>query len=212
MYASEWCKSQRELLALEHDEEKAGLADKLAQLSPLECEKEGLSLLGLELDGTKTGLYGRTVLSLLCKRERVSGNSFKVGDEVQLSAPSLTGNPAQHALATVTGVLLRSNAQGVLEMAVGGGPDDEVDEALLRASPPLRLDLLANDATHSKMLKALAEIEARARCCDGPAAPLLSMLFAKNVAESYAAAGARGGGLGLAANPQVSDDRRAVGS
>lgn len=45
MHASAFCSSQRILLKLEHEEERAGLADKLTVLSAKECEAEGLSLL-----------------------------------------------------------------------------------------------------------------------------------------------------------------------
>eukprot|EP00605_Chrysophyceae_sp_TOSAG23-4_P000054 GSChrysophyteH1.ASY1.ANO1.56.1 assembled CDS len=184
-YAGEWCKAQRELLALEHMEEKAGLADKLAELSAQECEREGLSLLGLELESTKTGLYGRTVLTLSMKKEKISKNSFKVGDEVKVTAPSLSNIADKYEAATVSGVLLRSSGDNVLEMAARGAADDEVNDALLKASGPLRLDLLANDATHTKMIKALSSVEAAARDTGSPAAPLLRMLFSRPPGDPF---------------------------
>jgi superfamily I DNA and/or RNA helicase len=175
MFVNDYTRQQRHLLSLEHDEEKAGLADKLSSLSAQDCEKEGLSLLGVELDAVKIGLYGRSVFTVKLTRERVSKNTFKVGDEIKLYAPKLL-NTTNEDTTKVIGVLLKTSGDGSMDIAVQGD-GEEPNESLLRASSPLRMDLLANDATHTKMVKGLAALDAAARGSDSPAGGLISMLF-----------------------------------
>ena len=54
-----WVASQKALLALERDAERAEVADALAGCSPAEAQGRGLSLLNLAVLETSTALYGQ---------------------------------------------------------------------------------------------------------------------------------------------------------
>ncbi len=163
----------------------------------------------LNLQSVRTGMYGRSVLTLTRNSSGIgsSGAHIKTGDEVRIFNPQLRNTP-QEAAATIEGVVLHCNTGPskadalksassdpsshtglVIEVAVSG--EEEVDETLLAsAASGLRLDLIANDATHSKMMNALNDLESVARtgCMTSrsgasgggnvsPAAPLVSLLF-----------------------------------
>ena len=217
MFVQSFVRAQRELLALEHEEECGMLSDKLTALGAAECEREGLSILGLHLDSITTGLYGRSIISLY-RNNKSLDSSFKSGDEVKLWTPKLSNTPNADA-STLTGVVIKVTISHI-EVAVGG--DDEVDELLLTHNAPLRLDLLANDATHKKMMFALSELEdignggpgsgsrkvkdkdrdtSSAGGAASPAAPLVSLLFgeayARRISTTNDVIGGCGGGADL---------------
>ena len=154
---SVFTRRQKELLGLEQDDERNAIQSSLSSLSAAQCEDEGLSILSLELDSVRTGLYGRTVVSL----RRMNGgvlpqtSSFKVGDEVHLYAPRLQHTTSAD-LSSVTGVVTRCSSNGVEFVTEG-----EVDEELLSSSTPLRMDMLANEATHKKMMYALDDLSSQ---------------------------------------------------
>ena len=87
---TKWITHQRGLLNLELEEENQQLASKILQLSASECQAAGLSLLGLDIDSTKTTLFGRCTVCVRSAGENskaLNRNSFKVGDEVKLYNP-----------------------------------------------------------------------------------------------------------------------------
>jgi superfamily I DNA and/or RNA helicase len=154
---STFVKAQKELLSIEQDEERGLIKDSLGSLSAAQCEDEGISLLSLEVDHIRTGLYGRVVVCL----KRMNGgvlpqtSSFKVGDEVQVYAPKLQHTPSADA-STFTGVVSKCSSHGVEVVS----SDGEVDEDLMSSSRPLRMNMLASEATHKKMMYALNDLDA----------------------------------------------------
>jgi len=183
---STWTRKQRELLALEQQEEKKLLQEKLDSLTPKSCEREGLSILSLKLEGTHTGLYGRTVLTLTRGDGKpFPSNGFKVGDEGTVYAPKLQHTSSAEA-SCVSGVISKMTASHIELVA----DDGEVDENVLECNPPLRLDMTASEATHKKMLHALNDME---QCSDLPTWRLAHILFNN---EEAAAANEGGGGGG----------------
>ena len=69
---NEFVTKSKELLRLEQEGERDAIQGQLRSLSAKECENEGLSLLSLELDQIRTGLYGRNVVCL----RRAKGTPF----------------------------------------------------------------------------------------------------------------------------------------
>lgn len=151
---SQWLSKQRELLGLELHEENQQLSTKLQNLSASECQDAGLSLLSLEIDSVKTTLFGRCTLCF--KHSGLSRalhkNNFKVGDEIAVYNPKYLHTPSADE-SRVEGVISRVSSV-IIEMVCDEAPNDDL------MSPPLRMDLRANEATHKKMTSALNELEA----------------------------------------------------
>ena len=59
-----WIFKQHHLLELEKLSERAEISNKLENLAPIECEELGISILNLEIESSRTSLYGRTCLSI----------------------------------------------------------------------------------------------------------------------------------------------------
>jgi superfamily I DNA and/or RNA helicase len=138
-----WIQKQRTLLDQERSAERTEIADSIATLTAAECQLKGLSLLSLAIKGASTGLYGRTVLVVGDTKGRpLPAHQFSSGNEVTLR--STKGGAGS---GSVTGVIGKVTDE-VLEVVV----DDDAGEAeALKA--PLRMDVLANEATHKKLLK-----------------------------------------------------------
>lgn len=155
----EWVHAQRTLLTLEREEEKKQLADKLQQLSALECQENGISLLFLELDSINTTLYGKALL-VFHRRDKkpLPAHSFKVGDEVIVSTKA--------GVSPITGIVSK-----VTNMTISIVSSDDVEEL----EYPVRLDMSASDATHNKMMRGLTDLSAAYN--EGSKSILLELLF-----------------------------------
>jgi len=165
----EWIGKQKLLLGLESIAEKEQLAEKIQSLSAKDCEKQGLSLLHLQLIGTKTSLFGRfsiTLESSRVKNKVLDQVSFKAGDEIVLyssrqkgrsthsttskSNGNLDNNPDTNA-DFITGVVSKVN-HSIIELVTEQTPED------ISLESPLRMDLRSNDYTHKKMIGILDEL------------------------------------------------------
>ena len=164
----EWIVKQKLLLGLESIAEKEQLAEKIQSLSAKECEKQGLSLLNLQLLGTKTSLFGRysiTLESSRVKNKVLDQVSFKAGDEVLLyssrrgrstATTSKSNGPDNNnstdaSISSITGVVSKVN-HSIIELVTEQTPEDVSLES------PLRMDLRSNDYTHKKMVGILDEL------------------------------------------------------
>ena len=122
-------------------------------------------------------MYGRHVVLL----RRLNGgtlpqtSSFKVGDEVRLYAPRLLHTTSADA-STLSAVITKCSPSG-LEVVT----EEDFDEDLLISSKPLRLDMLASEATHKKMLYALNELNSRH--ASDTCWPLVNLLVESNPLE-----------------------------
>ena len=154
---SAWVRRTRELLALEHGEERVQLEDKLTGLSSKLCEAEGLSLLHLEVESVRSGLYGRSVVVLqrLDKQPLPPSCSFKVGDEVRLYVPKLQAGPEAES-SQVEGVVSKV-ATSQLEMVLT--EQRQVTQApRLPACPPACPRPLASSPSRPSPLSTLSPL------------------------------------------------------
>ncbi len=160
-----WVKQQKTLIDLERDSEIAQLTDKITSLGAKECQNEGLSILNLEIDGTRSAMFGRCCIILQKMDKKQIQSSFKVGDEVNLYNPKLktTTSNDDNDNGTIFGLISKVTNYKI-EMVV-----EDFDENCFDA--PLRLDLRSNQKTHNKMIEALSSLE-------GSDHPLVSLLFA----------------------------------
>jgi superfamily I DNA and/or RNA helicase len=172
-----WAKNQSDLIDLERDAEQSMLSDKITSQSAKACQSEGLSLLNLEIDSTKTALFGRCCISLQRQDKGQILQSFKVGDEVSLY------NPKHKQDAESSRVSLEKNNAIVMgligkitkfkvEIVV-----DEFDDNLFEA--PLRLDLRSSQKTHTSMKHALNSLVEF-----GYDHPLVNLLFNPDLSDS----------------------------
>ncbi|CAM9387930.1 unnamed protein product, partial [Discosporangium mesarthrocarpum] len=166
-----WVSAQRELLRLERDEERAQVADTIANLSgqarALECVERGVSLVPVVVTGVTTGLYGRACVSVGDPKGRpLPAHRLGAGDEVRLYSTKGKGVVGEQT--EITGVIGKTT-----EHAVEIISDDADEPAALR--PPLRLDVVASEATHKKMIKGLDCLESYAP--GGPAERVRDVLF-----------------------------------
>ena len=159
----EWVQKQRVLLALEKEEEKIQLTEKLTSLTAKECEEEGISILSIEVESVKTSLYGRTCYALQRKdRSKFPIHNFKNGDEVELYSPKLKHT---HENVSISGVISKVSSI-TIEMVCESGDDVELVY-------PLRLDMRASEATHKKLTYGLNDLEASSRKDSWPLAHIL---------------------------------------
>lgn len=162
----QWIDKQIELLDLEREEEVCQLSDRIASLSAKVCQSDGLSLLNLEVESTRSALFGRCCLTLQRVDKQQLVQSFKVGDEVCLYNPKLVQNQTKDANndALLLG-LIGKVSQFKIEMIV-----DEFDEHFFE--PPLRMDLRSNQKTHNSMKAALTALQH-----EGMNNPIVNVLF-----------------------------------
>jgi len=148
----DWIKDQNQLIDWERDAEVGLLTDRISTLSAKSCQSEGLSLLNLEVESTRTVLFGRTSLGLQRIDKGPIQQCFKVGDEVSLYNPKLkaSADSAQEDKYVLLGLISKVTHNRV-EMVV-----DEFDDHLFES--PLRLDLRSSQKTHTTMKDALNEM------------------------------------------------------
>lgn len=161
-----WIADRRRLLALEQDEERRKLQEKLNKLTPQECQEEGISLLSVEEVESWTSLFGRTTILVRRQDKAVlPTHSFRVGDEVCLYSPRLQHTDAADS-ARCSGVVSKVT-QNSIEVVTE--PSDE-----LHLVPPLRLDLSVSEATNKKLNSALTTLKSPT---DTPGWPLMHIVF-----------------------------------
>ena len=162
---SAWIENQRDLLKLELNEEIEQLKQKINQLSAKDCEKLGLSLLHLNIVGSKNSLFGR--FSIILESNRVKNKAidrvcFKIGDEVVLYSEKKPSTIAQQGSkytqsfdqqATVINGIVSKISNEIVEIITEESPEE------VCLNPPLRLDLRSNEYTHRKMMNLLTELE-----------------------------------------------------
>lgn len=162
----DWIKNQSQLIDWERDAEVGLLTDRISSLSAKVCQSEGLSLLNLEVESSRTALFGRCCVSLQRLDKGQILQCFKVGDEVCLYNPKLRGNAKADAADNYTVMgLISKVAQNKVDIVV-----DEFDDHLFE--PPLRMDLRSNQKTHLTMKNALSTIQQ-----EGMSHPLVNLLF-----------------------------------
>jgi ATP-dependent RNA/DNA helicase IGHMBP2 len=154
-----WTKHQRELLQFERECEISELTDKIGSLSAKECEDSGLSLLSMAVGSSSTALFGRCCLTMVRSNNQQLLKTFKVGDEVVMYCPKLKHTPEYFEVEGIVAKLLPASIDIIC---------DEVDESLF--DEPIRIDLRANDGTHTKYLKVLDDLEESSH-------PLVNLLF-----------------------------------
>jgi hypothetical protein len=146
-----WVESRRRLLALEKDEERVRLSEKLQCFSAAECQAFGISLLSLVIEGSETSLFGRTTLTI---RRQDHGplptHSFRVGDEAVLYSPKLRHSELADA-STCEGVISKVSFKEI-QLVTSSSNDSEL-------VPPLRLDLSTSEATSRKLADVLVQME-----------------------------------------------------
>lgn len=157
----QWLALQEELLLLEQSSEDE--FTQLHSLSARDCQRMGLSLLGLEVTGSRTVAFGRVCVSLGLRDKRPMACPFKPGDEVRLSgnmhgSSSIDDSNSSSGLGIVS-KMGHSSVDVILE---------DFDEN--NYSLPLRLDIRPSRRTYQKMQQALDAL----RKSDHP---LVSLLF-----------------------------------
>ena len=183
-----WVTQQRAALAEEREEEREEVTSALAQLTAQECQDKGLSLLYLHIQGTSTGLYGRTCISLgpstaLRKDGTLPAHEFGSGDEVVLRAMKGGGATAEGGgkeAQQIRGVVTRTTATKIDFVASADDVDDDLLEGWAAGGPGsghLRLDMLSNEATHQRMMGVLGQLLAYP--ADAPAARLVNLCFGR---------------------------------
>ena len=161
MCLNQWIESQNELLDWEREEETGQLTDKISSLSAKACQSEGFSLLNLEVDSTRSALFGRCCLTIQKADKSQLLQSFKVGDEVSLYNPKLSSSQENAVLFGLIGKVTPFK----IEMIV-----DDFDDHLFE--PPLRMDLRSSTKTHTSMKEALKSLQH-----EGHHHPLVNLLF-----------------------------------
>lgn len=165
----EWIRDRRRLLALEQDEERRQLQEKLQQLTPQECQEEGISLLSVEMAESWTSLFGRVTLMVRrLDKAPLPTHSFRVGDEVRLYSPKQQHTESAEA-SSCSGVVSKVT-QTSIEMVTNAADD-------LSLVFPLRLDMSVSEATNKKLSAALTEME---KPYDSPGWPVASIVFEKS--------------------------------
>ena len=143
-----WIEKQRELLNQERATERDQLNDRINSLTAKECSDLGITLLHLEVESVRTGLYGRSCFCIQ-RRDKLEFpvHSFKVGDEVCLYS-SKQNTAAEDT--KINGIISKISST-IIEFVSEGGDDDILEY-------PLRLDMLSSEATHKKMVSALDDL------------------------------------------------------
>lgn len=141
----DWIKRQKELLSLEAGEETQQLRDKITQLPGKQCERDGLSIVNLELISSQTTLFGRSKVEFQKLGRALLPSGLKVNDEVNIRPVGATAD-----VEPVWGLIKKISPHSI-EVVV-----EEYDEVLLE--PPLRLDLCPSRKTHEKMMAALDDL------------------------------------------------------
>ncbi|CAM9842860.1 unnamed protein product, partial [Choristocarpus tenellus] len=126
-----------------------------------------VSLTPLVVTGVTSGMYGRAcVLVGDSKGRPLPAHRMGAGDEVRLH--STKGKGGETEITDITGVVGKMTEQTVEIVS-----DDADDAGALRA--PLRLDVVASEATHKKLMQGLDALETYP--AGGPAERVRNVLF-----------------------------------
>lgn len=161
-----WIDNRSRLLALERDEERKQLQEKLEHLSPQACAECGISLLSIEISESFTSLFGRT--TFVIKRLDDSpfpAHSFRVGDEAVLFSPKLRHTELEDS----------STCRGVISKVTYTTIDlvcDSSDEADF--VQPLRLDMSTSESNNRKLMDVLNQLSSRE---ETPAFNMIRLVF-----------------------------------
>ena len=146
----------------------------------MQCQSAGLSELNLEIDSSRTSLFGRCSLLLRKMDKSPLKGSFKVGDEVNIYNPKYISKSGTSS--TSFSSAAKSNSEmnektflfGLISKVSTTNIEvvlDEFEESNA-FEPPLRLDLTSSQKTFTKMKEALQLLE-------GSSHPLVNLLFAE---------------------------------
>jgi hypothetical protein len=161
---TKWLKLQNVLLDLECETEISQLTEKISSLSPKECQNVGLSILNLQIDESKSAMFGRCSISLRKTDKSPIQSSFKVGDEVCLYNSKLKSQKkTEDVMDYVIDGLVSRVSMNSIQIIVEEFDDNNFES-------PLRLDIRTSQKTHLKMKEALSQLEKSSH-------PLVEMLF-----------------------------------
>ena len=165
-----WLLQTRQLLELELLADTQLLSEKIKALSAKECEKQGLSQLGLKLVSTKSALFGRVSITLesdKVKNKTLDKLNFKSGDEILLYSTKTNKNSSNNnedfEQSSINGVVSKVD-NATIEIVTDTSPED------CNLESPLRMDLRSNEYTHKKMIDTLNSFTKTNH-------PLISLLF-----------------------------------
>ena len=164
-----WLLQTRQLLELELLADTQLLSEKIKILSAKECEKQGLSQLGLKLVSTKSALFGRVSITLesdKVKNKTLDKLNFKSGDEILLYSTKVnktSSNNEDFEQSSINGVVSKVD-NATIEIITDTSPED------CNLESPLRMDLRSNEYTHRKMIDTLNSFTKTNH-------PLISLLF-----------------------------------
>eukprot|EP00890_Picochlorum_soloecismus_P004479 jgi/Picsp_1/5031/NSC_02394-R1_dna-binding protein smubp-2-like len=143
------------LLSLEHEAEKLESEFTLDSIEPRTAQAKGLALLNLRIDEVRSGLLGKTLITLVPNKKNASGEAVlpcsKISqhDLVRLKANNRAGKEASSK------VLLEGIVYKLSEMSVTVAVDEYPDEYI---SMPLKVEKIANHITHKRLCATLAEL------------------------------------------------------
>lgn len=161
-----WISKRQKLLALERDEERKQLQEKLQHLSPQACAECGISLLSIEVSESFTSLFGRT--TFVIKRlddAPFPAHSFRVGDEATLFSPKLRHTEFEDS-STCHGVISKVSYSTIDLVCDSSEGADFVQ--------PLRLDMSTSESNNRKLTDVLDQLSSRA---ETPAFNIVQLVF-----------------------------------
>eukprot|EP00095_Tigriopus_kingsejongensis_P010403 maker-scaffold1716_size30199-snap-gene-0.9 protein:Tk10403 transcript:maker-scaffold1716_size30199-snap-gene-0.9-mRNA-1 annotation:"dna-binding protein smubp-2" len=146
---------QERWLAMEREAELAQSRSLLEHLDAKELEKRGLALRQLVLASHRTGLYGRTILSLVSSHPNLPNlpaHSITSGDIVSLA------NAKENSSHQESGVVIN-----VSSSAIQVSFESSLDAIKADLDDRLNITKLANDVTYKRLSSALSRIKSEAR-------------------------------------------------
>jgi len=154
-----WASSTRELLHEEWKEEQELAVEELNVASRSFLERLGRSVGNLTVDGIRTGLYGRVVVTFapISKGKPPNMSTMSVGDVVRV-VPNNGVNGSDQVVGEPPSGIVSKVTENSLDVAFNDKADDSSLQDL-EALAPLRIDKLPNDAMHRKQLAVLERVE-----------------------------------------------------
>ncbi|KAG7670496.1 hypothetical protein KSW81_003059 [Nannochloris sp. 'desiccata'] len=184
---SQFISSMEALVELERRAEVAAAEESLSSATPEQAQAKGRALLNLRLEGAEGGLLGRTLLTLVRNKLGSSGeetlppHKFSPHDIVRIRAAkgggagdSGSGAGNADGGSNAAGVLAQGVVYRVRETSITVAVDDYPDEGL---DVPLKIEKLANEVTYDRLKMALKCLHSVGNDGQGPATPLVDVLF-----------------------------------
>ncbi|KAI9504474.1 DNA helicase [Coemansia spiralis] len=152
---AEFTKRHTELVEQERDYEIEQSQALLSNLQPTYLQKLGYALVGLRITGSRTGLGGKTLVTLeaAVPGDVLPSSSFRSGDIVGLETPS-SSNKQSKTEQTLSGVLV-SALETKIVVALSGDSDDAIPDSWHERCT---IKKLANDTTYKRILHALNDL------------------------------------------------------